>query len=105
VQYAPERTGLTRIDPATGERKPVRDDDPYYLSEAFMQERWFLGTPADIAKKIIAWQPRLALDHLICTPRSPGMSLRQAVDELTAIAREVIPLVRRAFEVQAPLPR
>jgi len=97
VQYAPDRTGLTRVDPATGERKPVRGDDPYYLSEEFMQERWFLGTPADIAAKIIAWQPRLALDHLICTPRSPGMSLRHAVEDLEAIAKSVIPAVREAF--------
>jgi alkanesulfonate monooxygenase SsuD/methylene tetrahydromethanopterin reductase-like flavin-dependent oxidoreductase (luciferase family) len=97
VQYAPERVGLTRIDPATGERKQVKNDDPYYLSEAFMQERWFLGPPADIAKKIIEWQPRLALDHLICTPRSPGMSLKQAVGDLEAIAKGVIPAVAKAF--------
>ena len=34
VQYAPERTGQTYIDPATGERKPLTGDNPLYLSEA-----------------------------------------------------------------------
>ena len=29
VQYAPERTGQTWIDPATGERKPLANDNPY----------------------------------------------------------------------------
>jgi alkanesulfonate monooxygenase SsuD/methylene tetrahydromethanopterin reductase-like flavin-dependent oxidoreductase (luciferase family) len=94
VQYAPERTGLTYVDAATGERRPLTGDNPYYLSEAFMQSRWFLGTPADIAEKIIAWQPRLELDHLIFQPRPPGMPLRQAVDELEAIAKGVMTIVR-----------
>jgi alkanesulfonate monooxygenase SsuD/methylene tetrahydromethanopterin reductase-like flavin-dependent oxidoreductase (luciferase family) len=94
VQYAPERTGLTYVDVATGERRPLTGDNPFYLSEAFMQGRWFLGTPADIAEKIIAWQPRLELDQLIFQPRPPGMPLRQAVDELEAIAKGVMTIVR-----------
>jgi alkanesulfonate monooxygenase SsuD/methylene tetrahydromethanopterin reductase-like flavin-dependent oxidoreductase (luciferase family) len=90
VQYAPERVGLSYVDPASGERKPLTGDNPYYLSEPFMQERWLLGTPAEIAAKIVEWQPRLELDHLIFTPRPPGMSLRQAVDEIEAIAKGVL---------------
>jgi len=54
-------------------------------------KRWLLGTPADIVGKLKEWQPRLKMDHLIFTPRPPGMSLRQAVDELTVIARDVVP--------------
>jgi alkanesulfonate monooxygenase SsuD/methylene tetrahydromethanopterin reductase-like flavin-dependent oxidoreductase (luciferase family) len=94
VQYRPERIGLTYVDAATGERKPLTSDNPHFMSEAFMQERWLLGTPADIAARLVKWQERLAMDHLIFTPRPPGMSLRQAVDELTAIAREVMSAVR-----------
>jgi alkanesulfonate monooxygenase SsuD/methylene tetrahydromethanopterin reductase-like flavin-dependent oxidoreductase (luciferase family) len=94
VQYAPERTGQTWIDPATGERKPLTNDNPHYLSEAFMQDRWFLGTPAEVAAKMVSWLPRLALDHVIFQARQPGMSLRHAVDSLEAIAKGVIPAVR-----------
>jgi alkanesulfonate monooxygenase SsuD/methylene tetrahydromethanopterin reductase-like flavin-dependent oxidoreductase (luciferase family) len=94
VQYAPERTGQTTIDPATGERKPLTGDNPHYLSEAFMQDRWFLGTPADIAAKMVAWLPRFALEHFIFQARQPGMSLRHAVDNLEAIAKGVMPVVR-----------
>ena len=61
-----------------------------------MQERWLLGTPDEIAKKIIAWQPRLGVDHLIFTPRPPGMPLRQAVDEIEAIAKGVMPALAAA---------
>ncbi len=94
VQYKPERIGLAYVDKATGERKPLTSDNPYFMSEDFMQERWLLGTPADIVKKLKEWQTRLKMDHLIFAPRPPGMSLRQAVDEVTAIARDVLPALR-----------
>jgi len=87
VQYKPERIGLTYIDKETKERKPLTSDHPHFMSEAFMQERWLLGTPEDIAAKLAQWQPRLGMDHLIFTPRPPGMSLKQAVEEITAIAK------------------
>jgi alkanesulfonate monooxygenase SsuD/methylene tetrahydromethanopterin reductase-like flavin-dependent oxidoreductase (luciferase family) len=97
VQYAPERVGLSYVDRATGERKPLTGDNPYFLSEEFMQERWLLGTPDEIARKIVAWQPRLGADHIIFQPRPPGMALRQAIDELEAIAKGVMPAVARAL--------
>ena len=64
------------------------------MSEDFMQERWLLGTPEDIAAKIAHWQPRLGMDHLIFTPRPPGMPLKQAVEEIEAIAKGVMPAVQ-----------
>jgi alkanesulfonate monooxygenase SsuD/methylene tetrahydromethanopterin reductase-like flavin-dependent oxidoreductase (luciferase family) len=94
VQYAPERVGLSVTNPATGERRPMKNDDPYYLAEAFMQERWFLGTPKDIAAKIVDWQKRLSLDHFIFSGRQPGQTLRHAVDDLSAFAKQVVPVVR-----------
>jgi alkanesulfonate monooxygenase SsuD/methylene tetrahydromethanopterin reductase-like flavin-dependent oxidoreductase (luciferase family) len=90
VQYKPERIGLTYIDRETKERKPLTSDHPHFMSEAFMQERWLLGTPEDIAARLATWQPRLGMDHLIFTPRPPGMSLKQAVDEIEAIAKGVL---------------
>jgi alkanesulfonate monooxygenase SsuD/methylene tetrahydromethanopterin reductase-like flavin-dependent oxidoreductase (luciferase family) len=104
VQYKPERVGLSHVDKATGERKPLTSDNPYFMSEEFLQERWFLGTPADIARKIIDWQPRLDVDHIIFQPRPPGMSLRQAVEELEAIAKGVMPPVEAAFHADRGLP-
>jgi alkanesulfonate monooxygenase SsuD/methylene tetrahydromethanopterin reductase-like flavin-dependent oxidoreductase (luciferase family) len=97
VQYAPERTGQTYLDPATGERKPLTGDNPLYLSEAFMQDRWFLGTPGEIAAKMIDWLPRFALQHFIFQGRQPGMTLRHAVDSLEALAKDVLPVVRKAL--------
>ncbi|CAN5923131.1 hypothetical protein BH11PSE3_BH11PSE3_12710 [soil metagenome] len=94
VQYAPERTGQTYIDAASGERKPMTSDNPLYLSEGFMQDRWFLGTPAEIATRMIEWLPRFGLEHFIFQGRQPGMTLRHAVDSLEALAKGVLPVVR-----------
>src|SRR5262249_24161263 len=85
VQYKPERLRLAYLDKVTKERKPLTSDNPYFMSEDFMQERWLLGTPEDIAARIAGWQPRLGMDHLIFTPRPPRMPLRQAVDEIGMI--------------------
>lgn len=59
-----------------------------------MQDRWFLGTPVDIATKMVSWLPRLAIDHFIFQARQPGMSLRHAVSDLEEIAKGVMPVVR-----------
>jgi alkanesulfonate monooxygenase SsuD/methylene tetrahydromethanopterin reductase-like flavin-dependent oxidoreductase (luciferase family) len=95
VQYAPERTGMTYRDAGTGERRPLTGDNPYYLSEAFLQDRWFVGSPEEIAAKIVAWMPRLKVRHLIFQARQPGMSLREAVDNLAMIAGRAMPIVRQ----------
>ena len=75
-EISPMKATMLVVDKATGERKPLTSDNPYFMSEEFMQERWLLGTPAEIAARIAHWQPRLGMDHLIFTPRPPGMGLQ-----------------------------
>jgi alkanesulfonate monooxygenase SsuD/methylene tetrahydromethanopterin reductase-like flavin-dependent oxidoreductase (luciferase family) len=95
VQYAPERTGMTYRDPATGERKPLTSDNPYFMSEAYMRDRWFVGTPEDVATSIVEWQRRMSLDVLLFHPKMPGMKLKHAVEEVERVTKQVMPLVRR----------
>ena len=94
VQYSPERTGMTYVDPETGQRVPLTSDHPYYLSEAFMHERWFVGSPDEVADRIVAWQPRLKLDTLLFHARLPGMTLRRGVEEVETMLKKVAPRVR-----------
>jgi alkanesulfonate monooxygenase SsuD/methylene tetrahydromethanopterin reductase-like flavin-dependent oxidoreductase (luciferase family) len=94
VQYSPERTGMTYVDADTGERLPLTADHPYYLSEPFMHERWFVGSPDEIAERIVAWQPRLKLDTLLFHARLPGMSLKRGVEEVELFLTEVAPRIR-----------
>lgn len=95
VQYAPERTGMTYRDPGTGERKPLTSDNPYFMSETYMRDRWFVGTPDDVATSIVEWQRKMNLDVLLFHPKMPGMPLKHAVEEVERVTQQVMPLVRR----------
>ena len=43
---------------------------------------------------LLDWLPRFHVDHLIYHPRQPGMSLRQVVDEMEAIAKGVLSAIK-----------
>jgi len=94
VQYSPERTGMTYLDAETGQRVPLTKDHPYYLSVEFARERWWIGTPEEVADSIVAWQPRLKLDVITFHPRFPGMSIERGIQELETVMKHVVPRVR-----------
>ena len=85
---------MTFKDPKTGERIPLTSDHPYFLSEGYMKDRWFVGTPDDVVNDIVTWQQKLKLDVLFFHPKMPGMPLKQAVDELHRVTGQVMPRLR-----------
>ncbi len=93
-QYAPERTGLTWRDPRTGERRAMTRDDPDYLSAAFVAGRWLVGQPETMVAEIVAGQAAMKLDRLVWQPKLPGTPLKDAVENLEIMARDVIAPVR-----------
>lgn len=102
VQYAPERTGMTFVDRVTGQRRALTVDDPYYLSEEFVRDRWCFGSPEECADTIVGWVRRTPIDRLLCQPKMPGRSLAEAVVNLERIVTEVMPLVRRRLAGPPP---
>jgi alkanesulfonate monooxygenase SsuD/methylene tetrahydromethanopterin reductase-like flavin-dependent oxidoreductase (luciferase family) len=98
VQYAPERTGLTHRDPATGEHRPLTSDDPYYLSRAFVDDRWAVGSPGHCAEQINRWLDAMRLDRLIFHPKHAGRSLAEGVAAMARVVNEVWPLLRARRE-------
>ncbi len=94
VQYSPERTGMTYVDPATGQRAPLTADNPHYLSQAYVQERWWLGSPDEVADSIVEWQHRLKLDVIRFNPRYPGLSVKDGLAEVELMMTKVAPRVR-----------
>ncbi|MDH3682088.1 MAG: LLM class flavin-dependent oxidoreductase [Acidimicrobiia bacterium] len=94
VQYAPERTGLTHRDPATGERRQLTADDPYYLSPPFLDERWAIGSPERCTDLVGSWLDAMRLDRLIFHPKPAGRSLPDGVAAMTRVLDEVWPSLR-----------
>jgi alkanesulfonate monooxygenase SsuD/methylene tetrahydromethanopterin reductase-like flavin-dependent oxidoreductase (luciferase family) len=102
VQYAPEQTGLTRVDPATGERRAITSDDPYYLSPAFLRERWAIGSPETCAELISGWLDAMRLDRLVFQPKMPGRPLHDAVRAMERVVHEVWPRLAELRGATAP---
>ena len=94
VQYAPERTGLTYRDPATGEQRQLRSDDPYYLSREFLDDRWAIGSTERCARLIAGWLDKMRLDRLIFHPKHAGRPLSEAVAAMERITTQLWPRVR-----------
>ena len=94
VQYAPERTGLTYKDPATGEQRRLTSDDPYYLSRQFIDDRWAIGSIEHCARLIDGWLDTMRLDRLIFHPKPAGRSLAEAVRAMTRVVYELWPTLR-----------
>ncbi len=95
VQYAPERTGLTYRDPATGESRRLTSDDPYYLSREFIDDRWAIGSAAHCAAMIDRWLDAMRLDRLIFHPKPAGRPLADAVRAMERVVGELWPLLAR----------
>ncbi|MPY93693.1 MAG: LLM class flavin-dependent oxidoreductase [Acidimicrobiia bacterium] len=94
VQYAPERTGLTRVDPGTGERRQLTSQDPYYLSPEFVGERWAIGSAETCAGLVSGWLDRMRLDRLVFQPKMPGRPLADAVRAVERVTTELWPRLR-----------
>ncbi|MEZ5406945.1 MAG: LLM class flavin-dependent oxidoreductase [Acidimicrobiales bacterium] len=94
VQYAPERTGLTYKDPATGEQRQLTSDDPYYLSRQFIDDRWAIGSVEHCVDLIDGWLNTMRLDRLIFHPKPAGRSLAEAVRAMARVTQVLWPALR-----------
>ncbi len=94
VQYAPERTGLTYKDPATGEQRALTSDDPYYLSRQFIDDRWAIGSVEHCVDLIDGWLNTMRLDRLIFHPKPAGRSLAEAVRAMARVTGELWPALQ-----------
>ncbi len=94
VQYAPERTGLTYKDPATGEQRALTSDDPYYLSRQFIDDRWAIGSVDHCVDLIDGWLDTMRLDRLVFHPKPAGRSLAEAVRAMARVTQVLWPALR-----------
>jgi alkanesulfonate monooxygenase SsuD/methylene tetrahydromethanopterin reductase-like flavin-dependent oxidoreductase (luciferase family) len=94
VTYPPELTGLTVRDARTGERRPVRADDPEFLSDDFLRERFVVGDVEHCVARLADQARAMRLDRLVFRPQFPGQPLAEAVATVERMVGEVMPAVR-----------
>jgi alkanesulfonate monooxygenase SsuD/methylene tetrahydromethanopterin reductase-like flavin-dependent oxidoreductase (luciferase family) len=74
------------------DRQPPERLEPATLP----RERYFVGTPEEVARVIVELRRTVPFDHLCFWGRLPGLSHEQALDSMRLFVEEVVPRVREA---------
>ena len=71
---------------------PEGDDFDHSFDE-LLEDRFLLGSPAEVAEQLIRLNRRLGVNHIVASIHWPGMPNSLALEQLHMIAEEVRPLV------------
>ena len=75
---------------------PEGDDFDHGFTE-LLEDRFLLGSPAEVAEQMIRLNRRLGVNHIVASVHWPGMPNSLALDQLQILAEEVLPQVRRGL--------
>jgi len=75
---------------------PAGDDFDHGFAE-LLEDRFLLGSPAEIADQMLRLNRRLGVNHIVASIHWPGMPNSLALDQLQILAEEVMPQVRRGM--------
>ncbi len=73
---------------------PAGDDFDHGFDD-LLEDRFLLGSPAEVADQMIRLNRRLGVNHIVASVHWPGMPNSLALDQLQILAEEVMPQVRR----------
>ena len=74
---------------------PAGDDFDHGFAE-LLEDRFLLGSPAEVAEQMLRLNRRLGVNHIVASIHWPGMPNSLALDQLQILAEDVMPQVRRA---------
>jgi alkanesulfonate monooxygenase SsuD/methylene tetrahydromethanopterin reductase-like flavin-dependent oxidoreductase (luciferase family) len=74
---------------------PQGDDFDHDFNE-LLQDRFLMGSPAEVADQIVALNRRLGVNHIVASVHWVGMPNRLALEQIELLATEVLPAVRQA---------
>jgi alkanesulfonate monooxygenase SsuD/methylene tetrahydromethanopterin reductase-like flavin-dependent oxidoreductase (luciferase family) len=72
---------------------PAGDDFDHGFDE-LLEDRFLIGSPAEIAERLIGLKKRFGVNHLVASVHWPGMPNSLALEQMQILAEEVIPAVR-----------
>lgn len=76
---------------------PADDNDLSLDYDELLEDRFMLGSPAEIAEQVIAHNKRIGINHLILNFHWVGMPQALCLDSMTRFAEEVRPLVEQGL--------
>jgi alkanesulfonate monooxygenase SsuD/methylene tetrahydromethanopterin reductase-like flavin-dependent oxidoreductase (luciferase family) len=74
---------------------PAGDDFDHGFDE-LLDDRFLIGSPTQVAERLVDLQRRFGVNHLVASLQWPGMPNSLALEQMQILAEEVIPAVRRA---------
>jgi alkanesulfonate monooxygenase SsuD/methylene tetrahydromethanopterin reductase-like flavin-dependent oxidoreductase (luciferase family) len=75
---------------------PADDDFDHDFAE-LVEDRFLIGSPAEIAEKLIDLERRFGVNHLVASVHWPGMPNSLALEQMHILAEEVMPAVRHGL--------
>jgi alkanesulfonate monooxygenase SsuD/methylene tetrahydromethanopterin reductase-like flavin-dependent oxidoreductase (luciferase family) len=72
---------------------PAGDDFDHNFDE-LLEDRFLIGSPAEIAERLIDLRQRFRINHLVASVQWPGMPNSLALEQMQILAEDVMPAVR-----------
>jgi alkanesulfonate monooxygenase SsuD/methylene tetrahydromethanopterin reductase-like flavin-dependent oxidoreductase (luciferase family) len=79
-----------------GRSRPGVADELGQGFEDLMRDRFFIGSPDEVAEQLLRFQSRLGVNHVVMSMHWPGLDYRHSLDSLRLTAEEVMPKLRAA---------
>jgi len=80
-----------------GRSRPGETDELGQPFEDLMQDRFFIGSPEDVADQIVKFHKRVGMNHVVMSMHWPGLEVARSMESMEIFAEEVMPLVRQAI--------
>jgi alkanesulfonate monooxygenase SsuD/methylene tetrahydromethanopterin reductase-like flavin-dependent oxidoreductase (luciferase family) len=80
-----------------GRSRPGEEDELGQPFEDLMKDRFFIGSPDDVAEQIIKFNKRVGMNHIVMSMHWPGLEVSQSMETMQLIAEEVFPKVRQGI--------
>jgi len=82
---------------AWGQDKEVPAGDAFDVTfDKLMEDRFIIGTPAEVTEALAATCRRIGCNHILVGPHLPGMPNSLALEQMQMLAEEVLPTMRQA---------
>ena len=80
-----------------GRSRPGEKDELGLPFEELMKDRFFIGSPDDVAEQIIKFNKRIGMNHVVMSLHWPGLEVSRSMETMHLLAEEVFPKVRQGI--------
>lgn len=80
-----------------GRSRPDNQDELGQPFEELLKDRFFIGSPDDVAEQIIAFNKRVGMNHIVMSMHWPGLEVARSIETMQLLSEEVFPRVRQGL--------